>query len=141
MSSSPPNSGFAAFLGRSLALLEREAGPAFEGMCRAAAPRELLVRVDGEAVSLAFESPPPRLVRLTGPRAPDVELSATRTAILDLIDGRQSLVDAIMNDHLLLRGTPSDLIAFHDCLRMYLHGAFRARSFPALLREYRSASH
>jgi hypothetical protein len=55
-----------------------------------------------------------------------------------LIDARLTLLDAVLSDALAMTGAPDDLLAFHDGLIAYVHGAVRAPSFPALLSAYRT---
>ncbi len=64
-------------------------------------------------------------------------METTRAVILDLVDARAGLVEAILDDRLGLRGALPELARFHDGLMLYLHGAMRAPSFPGLLRRYR----
>lgn len=136
MSSSPADDSFAGFLGRSLAILERELPLAYAQMCARATPREVLIEIDGEPVSLAFEAAAHRL--LPRPERPAVEVHATQRVILDLIDGRVSLLDAVLEERIVMLGGVPDIGAFHDGLMAYLHGAVRCRSFPELLRRYRA---
>ncbi len=60
-----------------------------------------------------------------------------RTAVLRVIDARDTLMSAVLADRLVLRGATRDVLAFHDGLIAYVHGAVRARSFPELLRQFR----
>jgi hypothetical protein len=134
-SSSAPDATFASFLAGSLDLLERELPWAYGAMCRVLAPREVLLSVDGEDVSVRCTE----RTAIVGARAaaPDVECRTTRAAILDLADASTSLVDAVMSDRVHLRGAVGDLLAFHDGLMAYLGGAVRSPSFPALLERFR----
>ncbi|WP_437564859.1 hypothetical protein [Sorangium sp. So ce542] len=126
---------FASFLARSLDLIERELPWAYEAMSRALAPREVLIEVDGERVGVACAR---GAVRVEGAaRAPAVECRTTRRAILELIDARSTLLDAVVSDAVSLRGSVDDLLAFHDGLMIYLGGAVRSPSFPWLLKEFR----
>jgi hypothetical protein len=73
--------------------------------------------------------------------APAIDVRTTRATVLALIDAELSLVDAVLADHLSLRGALPDLLAFHEGLTTYVHGAVRAPSFPALLAAYRRPAH
>jgi hypothetical protein len=72
--------------------------------------------------------------------ATTVVVRTGRATLLDLIDGRSSLTDAVLRDAVLLRGDRQDLVRFHDALWLYLQGAVRAPSMSELLRRYRDAS-
>ncbi len=104
-------------------------------MCAELAPREVALDVGGEVVAVAFDDRGHRA--LPSPVAPRVELATTRAAILDLLDGRITLLDAVLADRIVLRGGLDDVIAFHDGLMTYLHGAVRSFAMPGLLRSYR----
>ena len=127
--------GFRGFLGASFAILQREMPAAYATLCRHLAAHEVSLAVDGEVVPVRFE--PQRTQLLDRPETPAIEVRTARAAILDLVDARCTLHDAIMSDRLELRGRPDDLLRFHDGLMAYLHGAMRAPSFPKLLQSFR----
>jgi hypothetical protein len=130
-----PDRGFAAFLDASFAALRRELPDLHGELCAALAPREVALAVDRELVALRFERSHARL--LPEPRRPAVEVHTSRAAILALVDAEETLLEAVLGDRLSLRGSPADLLTFHDGLMLYLHGAVRAPSFPGLLRAFR----
>ncbi|MSP60183.1 MAG: hypothetical protein EXR72_07540 [Myxococcales bacterium] len=129
---------FTGFLLRSMGLLRVEAPAAYALMCARLAPRELSTSVDGELCPLQFAAESVRV--LAASVAPSVEVQTTRRTILDLVDARLTLADAVWDERLLLRGGPADLIAFHDGFTAWLHGAVRSPSFPDLLRDYRAGT-
>jgi hypothetical protein len=108
---------------------------AYGAMCEVLAPRALRLDVDDERVAVRFTAGDARLVRDDGDCA--VEFRTTRRTILDVIDARRTLMGAVLGDRLMMRGTPRDVLAFHDGLMAYVHGAVRARSFPPLLQRFR----
>ena len=130
-----PRGPFRRFLERSLELLERQAPVDHRALVRAVAPREVAVVVDGEAVGLAFAGGGVAVAPLARPA---VELRTSRAAILELLLGGATLLEAILDDRFFLRGAPGDLVAFDEGFRCYLRGAVRAPSFPSLLRAYRA---
>jgi hypothetical protein len=129
---------FASFLGRSLDLLRRELPWGHEALCRALSPRVVVITVDGEATGVSCEEAMLRVGAAS--EDPAVECRTTRGAILELVDARMTLVDAVCCDRVELRGSVEDLLAFHDGLMVYLGGAVRCPSFPWLLREFRATS-
>lgn len=133
---SAPERRFAAFLAESFTVLEREMPPAYATLCATLAPREVLLGVDGEMVALAFARAGVRF--LPAPRAPRIEVRTTKAAILRVLDADSTLLQAVLDDALFLRGCTDDLLDFHDGLMSYVHGAVRAPSFPSLLRAYRA---
>lgn len=130
---------FAGFVHESLALLRCEVPAAHAAMCAPVAGRRVAIDADGEAFALRFER---NVVHAAAPEAgPELSVRTSRRAVLALVDARYSLLEAVLNEHLDVRGTPDDVIAFHDALVAYLHGAVRAPSFPGLLRRFRAHAH
>jgi hypothetical protein len=128
---------FADFLAASLELLERECPAAHAAMCGALSDRALRLTVDGEAVVVIFTAR--RASIAAAARHCSVEVCTSRRTIIDLVDAKAALLDAVLHEALSLRGAPSELLAFLDGLRAYLHGAVRAPSFAPLLRRFRDA--
>ena len=67
----------------------------------------------------------------------DIEVAFDRQIILDLIDGRLTLEDAILGEQLLIFGSVDKVEAFSDALLIYIEGLIRMPGTPALLRGYR----
>ena len=135
-SSSAPDASFTGFLWRSLELLAREQPQAHARMCAALAPRRVLIEVDDEAVLLRFKGKKVRIKPgLIGTE--QVRARTSRRTIMALVDADLSLMDSVWMDRFEMWGTLEDLVAFHDGLMFYLHGAVRARAFPGLLRGFR----
>jgi hypothetical protein len=132
-----PEGGFPAFLARSLDLLEREVPEAFGVLCARLARRTVFLDVDGERIQLRFGA---RVALGPPEERAHVAVTTTRRTILDVVDRGTSLADAVLADLLVLVGAPADLLAFHDGLLDYVHGAVRAPSFPGLLAEFRTAA-
>lgn len=128
--------GFAAFLGASLGLVERQQPGFYAGLCRALEGLRLGVEVDGERSWVGLVGGRVGVLP-RGEGAVDVEVRATRGAVLELLDGRHTLLSAVLAERLWLRGRPDALLGFDDALGAYLHGAVRAPGMPALLRAYR----
>lgn len=127
---------FARFLAESLDLLATEVAPFQERLAAVFAGREINVAVDGDAVGLVARA---GRVRVGMPSAvPHVELTSDTSSILAVLDGELTLADAVLADRLVVRGALPDVVAFHDGLATYVHGAVRAPSFADLLRRFRA---
>lgn len=63
----------------------------------------------------------------------------TRADILDVLDARIGLKDAVESGSVSVRGALDDVIRAHDTLLAYVHAAVRAPSQPALLTALREA--
>lgn len=132
MSSSTPTPDFADLVERSLAALRREHPEAYGRFGRTLAGTTVALRVDGEAMTLAFDG---EASLHRGASAAPVEFTATCAALLDLVQGRLSLRDAVRSGRADLRGAVPALARFDEALMLYLHGAVRSPTFPALVRE------
>jgi hypothetical protein len=145
MSSPDPSSSswaadarFSRFLGASLSALRAEVPEAYAAMCGALAPRALRLDVDDEVVTIRFD--PGAVVEVPSGEPAAVTLRTSRTSILAVIDAQHSLVSATLAGVLDLRGTPTDVAAFHDAFVRYLQGGVRAPSFPRLLAAFRQTT-
>jgi hypothetical protein len=126
---------FATFLTHSMALLAAEKPAVAARLGALLCDREAVVQVDDERVGIVF---PGGVFQLVADVArPFIELRSSRRTILDVVNGRLTLEDAVWGDHLWLRGHLDDLVRFHDALVLYLQGAVRCPSFPWLLDRYR----
>jgi len=148
MSFSPESMHLAACLRLSLDTLRLECPQAYQRICDCLAPLTVALSLDGDPASLAFCPGLIRIVPVEGPAPgphggqvgiqPDVHASASRSTIIDLLEGRSTIEDAILSDAILLRGRIDDIARFHDALLYYVCGAVRCPSFPAILAGYRS---
>lgn len=132
------NLSVAEFIGTSLAILSRECPTAYLQMCALLMPRKVLLSIDGETVTLAFDQD--RVHMLPQSRSPTIMLHTTRQTILDVIDYRMTLSEAVLVDAILLQGDVEDLALFHEGLLTYVCGAVRCPSFPSLLDRFQQAS-
>jgi hypothetical protein len=130
-----PDVSFAEFLAESFDTLRTERPDAYAALCGCLAPHTVRLEIDGESVTLRFL--PRRIEFMQELRAVDIDVCTTARAILAVINAELTLTEAVLADALQLRGTPDDLLVFHDGLAVYVHGAVRTPSFPALLRRFR----
>jgi hypothetical protein len=66
------------------------------------------------------------------------EITTSRAAILDLLDAKVGLDEAVQSGSVAVRGSIDDILRAHDTLHAYVHAAVRARSQPALLAALRA---
>jgi hypothetical protein len=131
-----PQARFVSFLRRSLDALARERPDVARRLAAEIGPLAVAIEVDGDRALLSSDG---RTVRCDqDARDAAVDVRADLTTLLALIDGETSLEDAVLAERVLLRGDAPDLARFHDALWLYLQGAVRAPSFPALLAELRA---
>jgi hypothetical protein len=94
--------------------------------------------VDGELFGLWGGT---RLEVVVGPaRVPCVRIAVGRAAIIDLLDARFSLAEAVESDRIAVLGSLDDMLRAHDTLIAYIHAAVRAPSAPTLSAELRAGS-
>lgn len=138
MSSSPDPGSFTHYLDSSLALIRQDCPPAYAQLCRLLAPRQVQLNVDQEALWLSFA---PDAVSLHAGQAPTpaITVDLSRQVILDMLDARLSLQDAIQHGRLGLRGDLYHLTLFYEGWLAYLRGAVRCPAMPDLLDAYRSS--
>jgi hypothetical protein len=129
---------FTHFLARSLTLFEDEQPRIYAEIAARVGIREVRCDVDGDLITIRGDGSRLHLTRAVD--APAVRIRTSREVILALIDAETTLQDALWDDRILLKGLLPDLLAFHDGLMAFLHGAVRCPSFPDLLQEYLGAS-
>lgn len=132
---------FPRFLRQSLDLLKQDVPAAYAAMVAALDGREVLVAVDGLAVTVfpTRHDGEARLALLSQPQQPVVEATTTSATLRDVLSGKYTLGESIYNDCIELRGELLDLLAFYDALVVYFGGAVRSPGFPALLDEFFSS--
>lgn len=132
-----PGRPVAALLVESFEALAAELPAAHARMCARLAGRVVELRIDDERLVVAFAEGCAH-VRAGGETpAADVRVVTSRQAILDVLDARRSLSDAVFADEIEVVGTLEHLVEAHAGLTTYLHGAVRTRSFAGLLRRFR----
>ncbi|MDC3378996.1 hypothetical protein OAX78_01780 [Planctomycetota bacterium] len=131
----PEPTTFRAYVVAGLDALHDEMPRAYRRLIAELGDREVLLRVGSEEVSVRFvgEQPPVR----PAPVQPQVVLSTAASTIVALADAELTVEDAIWEDRVLLRGALPDLLAFHDALHVFLHGAVRSPSFSRRMKSFR----
>jgi len=73
-------------------------------------------------------------------QAPSVRIVTSRGTILDLIDAKVRLDEAVEAGGVSVRGSLDDIERAHSSLLAYVHAAVRAAALPALLSELRAGT-
>jgi hypothetical protein len=128
---------------RSIELVRRDCPQAWVSVCQEMQGRLLSMEVDGEAFDLDVSAPEPAILeRAVAFESPPPEgtilLIAGRVALLELVDGERSLLDAAFDESVRLRGATLDLAAFDVAMRAFLSGAVRSAACIDLLALYRA---
>ena len=125
-------------LRRSVAHLADEVPDSYQLLLDRLGPLVVELDVDGQLFTLHGGD---RLEVSDGPgRDPGARVNTTRTAILDLLDARTGLDEAVEAGAVRVRGSLENVLRAHDTLLAYVHAAVRAPSQPALIDELRSGA-
>jgi len=130
-----PERAFAQFVHRSLAAIGSDTPWLHEQLRRALGHWTALLVVDGECTTIRAGAANTVMVAAES-RAADIRCTTTSAAILRLIQGADTIVDAIEADRVQLVGAADALLAWTDALDIFLHGAVRVRAFDGLLTDF-----
>ncbi len=126
---------FFAFLQDSLACLAAEEPQAHRALADAIGPMRLTLVAGGDARTIRCESDGWTLAdREVGPT-----IEFDHQCILDLVDGRVTLHEAIAADRLRMSAPMADLERLHAALLIFIEGMLRAPAAPSMLERYRHA--
>lgn len=127
-----------SLLRRSVEHLENEVPNSYRLLLAQLGSMIVELDVDGEVFSLRGGD---RLEVRDGATQPtDVRIGTTRVAILDLVDARVGLGEAVEAGRVSVFGSLDDVQRAHDSLLAYVHAAVRASTHPALLAELRAGA-
>ncbi len=133
-----PRASTAAFLELSLGLLARERPTNAARFVRAMTGLRARVHVDEERFVVEGDGRAVRVLRdAEASTRGDAEFRVRRSALLEVLDARRTLAEAIRDGELEVQGALETIFRLRAALLAYVHGAVRCRSFPALLERYR----
>lgn len=125
-------------LAESFAILEHEVPDAYEMMCDRLDGYRVGIRVDDEQFVAEFADGRARV--LQNVESSYVQIATSRAAILAVLDGEVSLLNSVLGDEVQAKASLDDLITVNSGLAMYVKGAVRCPSFPALVERLRGAN-
>jgi len=125
-----------SLLRRSVEHLADEVPDSYRLLLARLGPMVVELDVDGEVFSLRGGD----LLRVSVGAAPmaGARINTSRAAILDLLDARVGLGEAVDTGAVGVRGALDDVQRAHDTMLAYVHAAVRAPSQPALLSALRA---
>jgi hypothetical protein len=127
-----------SLLRRSVEHLEDEVPDSYRLLVAEFGPMVVELDVDGEVFSLRGGG---RLQVSDGAaQMGGVRIVTSRVTILDLLDARVGLGEAVEAGTVGVRGSLDDVQRAHDALLAYVHAAVRASSQPTLLSELRAGT-
>lgn len=127
----------ATLLAESFEVLAREQPEAYARMCVRLEGLAVAIRVDDACFTAEFSSSRARV--RAGLGLETVRVTTRGSALLDILDDRQSLSEAVLADALEVVGPLETLLRLQDGLLFYLRGAVRCPGFLPLLRRLRVA--
>lgn len=127
-----------SLLRRSIAHLEDEVPQSYRVLVATLGSLVVQLDVDGEVFALRGGN----RLRVSNGTAPGagVRIATSRLAVLELIDARVGLGEAVEAGMVRVHGSLDDVQRVHEALQAYVHAAVRASSQPALLSQLRAAS-
>jgi hypothetical protein len=126
----------AALLRRSVGHLADEVPASYRLVLDRLGPLVVALDVDGERFTLRGGH---RLEVSDGsPGAAGARVTTSRGAILDVLDARVGLHDAVQAGAVTVEGSLDDILRLHDTLLAYAHAAVRAPSVPGLVSALRT---
>jgi hypothetical protein len=125
-----PDAPFSVFVRRALDVVHAGVPWAFAGLEQALDGWTALVIVDGEAARIRRGQA--GVTVSTETDGADVFCVTRSRVIVDLLHGRDGLVEALEGERIELRGGIDAILSFNNVLKMFLHGAVRARAFDDL---------
>jgi len=129
---------FTRFLTRSLELLRDQAPRDYEAVRHHLGDLCVSIEVDAERLSVADHRGV--LDVKWGAHRAVATARASRSTLLDLLEGKIGLTEAIVADRVALIGPLPALVNFHDALLAYFMGAVRTPQFAPLLDDFFRAS-
>ena len=123
------------FIETSLSTLKQECPTAYNKMCQLLTPREIAMEIDSEVMHLVFAADNVSMTR--DPGSAPVRFQTTQPTILNLVDAHTTFNEAVLDGRIQLFGQINDIADFYEGFLLYLHGAVRCPSFPALLEQFR----
>jgi hypothetical protein len=125
-----------SLLRRSVEHLEHEVPDSYRLLVAELGPMVVELNVDGEIFTLRGGD----RLRVSDGAADTAgtRIVTSRVTILDVLDARVALGEAVETGRVSVRGSLDDIQRTHDSLLAYVHAAVRASSHPTLLAELRS---
>ena len=127
-----------SLLRRSVEHLADEVPDSYRLMLETLGPLLVEVDVDGERFALRGGQRLEVSEGATGMAG--AQITTSRAAILDLLDAKVGLDEAVQVGAVGVRGSLDDILRAHDTLLAYVHAAIRAPSQPVLLSALRAGA-
>ncbi len=131
---------FGAVVSEALAGVKRDAPACAASMARAIGAARVLVHVDDETATVACDGEQVELRSgepADGPGAATATLTTSSRVLLDLLDGRRTLLGAVESNALRVRARPADAAGLFDALGRFVEGVARGGDPAAVVERFR----
>jgi hypothetical protein len=132
---------FGAFVAEALEGVKRDAPACAASMARSIGTTRVDVHVDGETIAIWCEGAEIELARREPPYlrtlAATASLTTTSRALLDLLDGRRSLLSAVASNEVRVRARPVDAAGLFDALSRFVEGVARCNGAASSIERFR----
>ncbi len=118
-----------SLLRRSVRHLSDEVPDSYRLTSETLGPLVVALDVDGEQFSLTGG----RELTVAQDAPGHIQITTTRAAILDVLDAKTGLQEAVESGTVMVRGSLDDVLRVHDTLRAYVHAVVRAPAQAGLL--------
>lgn len=132
-----PSPSVAALLAESFRVLGVEAPAAYADLRQTLSARTIRIELDTEAMEVKLVDGELGVVRERG-ETHEALVGVGVTTILDVLEARASLRDAVLDGRLRVVASLAQVEALHDALSSYTHAAVRCPSFPGLFARFKS---
>jgi hypothetical protein len=134
---------FGGFLADALAGIQRDAPACAAVLASSLAATDVVVRVDGETMTLRTVGGRLELVAGGGDSAADstrgtARLVTTSGALLGILEGRTSLLCAVKSNAVCVSATPAGAAQLFDALRVFVEGVARSRDSVSAYERFRA---
>jgi hypothetical protein len=138
-SSSEAEKQVGPLLRESFQVLSREHPEAYARMCACLAELSVVIGVDEERFVAEFSAKRAWVRAATDGERARPHVTTRRHTLLDVLDNRQELTQAVLTDAVELIRPMEELLRLHEGLLFYVRGAVRCSGFIPLLRRLRAS--
>ena len=131
---------FGAIVADALDGVKRDAPACATSMARAIGATRVVLRVDGEIAAVACDGGEVALSRGAPAKAsgaPTATLTTTTRVLLDLLDGRRTLLSAVESNAMRVRAQPADAAGLFDALGCFVEGVARGGDPASVVQRFR----
>jgi hypothetical protein len=131
---------FGAFLAEALEGVKRDAPACAASMARSIGAARVVVRVDGGTTTIRSDGADVGIdhdLAVDHDADHDVDVTTTSRTLLDLLDGRRSLLSAVTSNAVRVRAHPAEAAGLFDAIGRFVEGVARCADASARVERFR----